>query len=444
MKRLRWLADLAACGLLVGTGPVFADAVTDWNAIAQTTIAANRPGAPGALDSALVQIAVHDAVQALDHRFEPYQVDIHHAKGSPSAAVAAAAHDVLAGLFPSQSASLDATYFDYIAANGLGNDPGLDVGHQVAIGILPLQRKQPSVVDPFVGSNETGHWRPTPSFLGNPPAPPSGSPMLAPWMADSDPFALTSPTRFRPGPPPALDSAQYTRDYNEVKSLGGFASTALTTLTRTAEQTDLAYFYSGNAIAQWNEVLRSLADQNLHRLSDSARLLALANIAMADSIITAWDSKRFYFYWRPLTAIREGDNDGNAQTVGDPDWQPLINNPNYPDYYSGYNSVTASMTRVLALFFGTDRMSFDIKTAVPAAVIKTRTYKRFSDAAQDVVDARIYLGIHFRTADEVARTQSRLVADWVFKHALLPLDDDDKDHHRDHGDDNDHQHGHGD
>jgi len=190
MKRLRWLADLAACGLLVGTGPVFADAVTDWNAIAQTTIAANRPGAPGALDSALVQIAVHDAVQALDHRFEPYQVDIHHAKGSPSAAVAAAAHDVLAGLFPSQSASLDATYFDYIAANGLGNDPGLDVGHQVAIGILPLQRKQPSVVEPFVGSNETGHWRPTPSFLGNPPAPPSGSAMLAPWMADSDPFAL--------------------------------------------------------------------------------------------------------------------------------------------------------------------------------------------------------------------------------------------------------------
>jgi hypothetical protein len=155
---------------------------------------------------------------------------------------------------------------------------------------------------------------------------------------------------------------------------------------------------------------------------------------MADSIITAWDSKRFYFYWRPLTAIREGDNDGNTQTVGDPDWQPLINNPSYPDYYSGYNSVTASITRVLALFFETDRMTFDIKTAVPAAVIKTRTYNRFSDAAQDVVDARIYLGIHFRTADEVARTQSRLVASWVFNHFLLPLDDDDNEHHHEHGD----------
>ena len=253
-------------------------------------------------------------------------------------------------------------------------------------------------------------------------------------MADSDPFALTSPTRFRPGPPPALDSAQYTRDYNEVKRLGALASTALTTLTRTPAQTDLAYFYSGNAIGQWNEVLRSLADEHLHRLSDSARLLALANIAMADSIITAWDSKRFYFYWRPLTAIREGDNDGNTQTVGDPDWQPLINTPNYPEYYSGYSSVTASITRVLALFFETDRMTFDIKTAVPAAVIKTRTYNRFSDAAQDVVDARIYLGIHFRTADEVARTQSRLVASWVFNHFLLPLDDDDNEHHHEHGD----------
>ena len=165
MKRLRWLADLATFGLLVAAGPVFADAVTDWNAIAQTTIAANRPGAPGVLDSALVQIAVHDAVQALDHRFEPYQVEIRHAKGSPSAAVAAAAHDVLVGLFPSQSASLDTTYFNYIANNGLGNDPGLDVGHQVAMGILPLQRKQPSVVVPFTGSNETGHWRPTPPSL---------------------------------------------------------------------------------------------------------------------------------------------------------------------------------------------------------------------------------------------------------------------------------------
>jgi len=434
MQRLQSLRHIAACGLVVVAGPVLADAVTDWNAIAQTTISANRPGAPGVLDSALVQIAVHDAAQALDHRFEPYQVDIRNARGSQAAAVAAAAHDVLVGLFPSQSISLDTTYFNYIADNGLGNDPGLDVGHQVATGILPLQRKQPDVVVPFTGSDETGHWRPTPSFLGNPPAPPSNSPMLAPWMADSDPFALTSPTRFRPGPPPALDSAQYTRDYNEVKSLGALASTALTTLTRTPEQTDLAYFYSGNALAQWNEVLRNLADQHLHRLCDSARLLALANIAMADSIITAWNSKRFYFYWRPMTAIREGDNDGNAQTVGDPEWQPLINNPNYPDYYSGYNSVAASITRVLALFFGTDRMTFDINTAVPAAVIKTRTYKRFSEAAQDVVDARILLGIHFRTADEVARTQSRLVADWVFKHSLLPLDDDDNDHHHGHGD----------
>jgi len=432
MKHLHWLRDLAACGLVVAAGPVLADAVTDWNAIAQTTIAANRPGAPGVLDSALVQIAVHDAVQALDHRFEPYQVEIMDSKGSQSAAAAAAAHDVLVGLFPSQSTSLDTTYFDYLANNGLGNDPGLDVGHRVAMGVLPLQRKAPSVVEHFTGSNEIGHWRPTPSFLGNPPAPPSGAPMLAPWMADSDPFALASPTRFRPGPPPALDSAQYAQDYNEVKRLGAFASTALTTLARTPEQTDIAYFYSGNAIAQWNEVLRTLADKRLHRLGDSARLLALANIAMADSIITAWDSKRFYFFWRPLTAINEGDNDGNPQTDADPDWQPLINNPNYPDYYSGYNSVTASITRVLALFFGTDRMTFDINTAVPAAIIKTRTYKRFSDAAQDVVDARVYLGIHFRTADEVARTQSRLVADWVFKHSLLPLDDDHNDGHHGH------------
>jgi hypothetical protein len=148
---------------------------------------------------------------------------------------------------------------------------------------------------------------------------------------------------------------------------------------------------------------------------------------MADSIITAWDSKRFNFFWRPLTAIQQGDDDGNPRTAGDPAWQPLINNPNYPDYISGANSVAGSMTRTLALFFGTDRMTFDVTSVAPLAIIKTRTYQHFSDGAQDVVNARIYLGIHFRTADEVARTQSRQVAEWVFRHALLPLDDEERD-----------------
>ena len=142
---------------------------------------------------------------------------------------------------------------------------------------------------------------------------------------------------------------------------------------------------------------------------------------MADAVITAWDSKKHYFFWRPITAIQEGDNDGNPNTAGDANWQSLINNPNYPDYTSGANNVTGAMTQTLALFFGTDRMTFVVTSLAPLAVQKTRTYRRFSQAAQEVVDARVYLGIHFRFADTAARTQGRRVATWVFDHYLLPV-----------------------
>jgi hypothetical protein len=235
-------------------------------------------------------------------------------------------------------------------------------------------------------------------------------------MANFDPFTLTGPTRFRAPPPPALTSAQYARDYEEVRQLGALVSTR-----RTAEQTDLAYFYSDATPTQWNRALRGIANRYVRKTGESARLFALASLATADALITCWDSKVHYAYWRPVTAIQEGDADGNPATVGDPAWQSLINNPNYPDYTSGANSVTAAMTRTLELFFGTNKVIFDVTSLAPLAVRKTRTYHRFSDAAEDVVDARVYLGIHFRFADEAARTQGRRVADWTYNHFLLPV-----------------------
>jgi hypothetical protein len=235
-------------------------------------------------------------------------------------------------------------------------------------------------------------------------------------MGGFDPFTLTSPTRFRAPPPPELTSDRYTRDYNEVRELGSLTSTK-----RTAAQTDLAYFYVETAPVLWNRALRGIATRYLRKSSDTARLFALANLATADALITCWDSKTHYVVWRPITAIREGDADGNPATVGDPAWQPLINNPNYPDYTSGANAVTGAMTRTLELFFGTDKVAFDVTTAAPQAIQKVRRYYRFSDAARDVVDARMLLGIHFRFADTVARTQGTSVADWTFNHFLLPL-----------------------
>jgi hypothetical protein len=405
-------------GLFAAAPQVQADAVTDWNEIAVSAVTIGRPGPPGIVDVALVQVAVHDAVQAIDERYEPYFAEVADARGRRSAAVAAAAHGVLAGIYPAQAGSLGTTYVQYLAAHGLTGDPGIEVGERVAAAFLPLRRADPNPLPPpFTGGNEPGRWRPTESFLGNPPAPPSFSPMVAPWMGSFDPFTLTSPTRFRAAPPPALDSARYARDFNEVKAMGSLNSTA-----RSAEQTDIAYFYSENFLAQWNRALRAIAVQKLRRTGDSARLFALANLAGADAIITSWDSKRHYAFWRPLTAIREAAADDNANTVPDPAWQPLINNPNYPDYTSGANNITGAMMRTLALYFGTDRVTFEVTSNAPLAVKKSRVYRRFSDAADDVVNARIWLGIHFRFADTAARIQGQRVAEWAVGHFLLPVD----------------------
>jgi hypothetical protein len=407
------------CGLLGAAQPALADvdAVVDWNQITVDAVTVGRPGPIGIVDIALVQIAVHDAVQAIDRRFEPYHFEVEHASGSRSAAAAAAAHDVLVGMYPAQAVTLDSVYATYLADKGLTGDPGLAVGQQAAAELLPLRRANPNPLPPpFVGSNDVGVWRPTPSFLGNPPVPAPFSPMAVPWMGTFDPFTLTSARRFRPEPQPALTSRRYTRDYNEVKALGSLTSTA-----RTAEQTDLAYFYSGNIPAQWNSALRGVATRYLRRTGDAARLFALANMATADALISSWDSKTHYVFWRPVTAIVEADHDDNPQTIADASWQPLINTPNYPDYTSGANNVAGAMTRTLESFFGSNRVTFDVTTLVPQATLKTRTYRRFSDAADDMVEARMLLGIHFRFADTAGRTQGRRVADWTFDHFLLPL-----------------------
>ena len=248
--------------------------------------------------------------------------------------------------------------------------------------------------------------------------------MGIPWMGAVVPYTLEFSSQFRADPPPALTSREYTRNFNEVKRLGAHDGSE-----RTPEQTDLAYFWSENFFAQWNRALRAIADARITRIGDSARLFALANMATADAVITAWDSKKFFNFWRPVTAIQLADTDGNSRTIADPDWQPLINTPNYPDYTSGANNVTGAMTKALALFFGKDKMTFVVTSNAPQVMQKTRTYHRFSEAAREVVEARILLGIHFRFADTEARAQGRKVAKWAFKHHLRPL------HHRDHDDD---------
>ena len=394
-----------------------ADTVTDWNRIAvqEVVIAgASRPGPSGALDIAMVQLAVYDAVQAIVKESQPYHVVITGASGSPDSAAAKAARDVLVSRFPSRAAAIEAIYQQYLLDHPSldPNDDGVAVGTTAAAGIIALRANDGSFPNPppppFTGGSAPGVWRPTlPAF----------APMAAPWLGSVTPFALTSPSQFRAHEPPTLDSPEYTRDYDEVKSLGKNNST-----DRTSDQTDLANFWNSNFVIVMNRLACDLAEANLTNIGDSARLLALADISMADAAITSWDSKSAFVYWRPITAIREGDNDGNPKTVGDATWLPFITTPPYPDYTSGANNITASATRSFALFFGTNEMSFSITTLNPGpTVVDTRPYTRFSDVQEEVVNARIYQGIHFRFADDAARKQGRQVAQWVHSHFLRPI-----------------------
>lgn len=400
-----------------------ADAVTDWNDKAVQALVAATPPRPGPvifLDLAIVQAAVHDAIQAIDKRFEPYHVTIPGASGSPAAATAKAAHDVLVNLLPGQATILDTQYTDYLTSQGLSaTDPGVTVGQQAAAGILALRANDGRVPNPlpppFLGGTAPGEWRPTPS---NPPEgpPPSNAPMATPWLGAVPPFTLENGDQFRAKAPPRLISGQYAKDYNEVKAVGARSNS-----TRTEEQLHLAYFYAGNNFILWNRVLRDIGAARTANIGDNARLLALGTLAIADSFITAWDSKRHYVFWRPITAIREGDNDGNSRTAGNPTWEPFLNTPNYPDYTSGANNAVGALTRTLELFFRTDHVTFTVFSQHPLANPNTLTYHRFSDLAWDTVDVRIYQGIHFRFADEEARKQGRAVAKWAFKHFLRPL-----------------------
>lgn len=422
--RPAFFASIGMLAIIFALNPsVRADAVSDWNAIALqavVTAGAARPGASGALDVAMVHAAVYDAVQAIEGRYETYYVEVPGATGSPSAATAKAAHDILVSRFPAQTAALDIAYSNYLAAHGISpTDPGITVGETVAARLIAHRSCDgsfPSSPPSFIGGTGIGVWRPTP---------PANSPMNpGPWLGQVTPFFMTKPFQFRSDPPPAVTSRQYARDYNEVKSIG-----AATGSTRTPDQTDEAFFWAGNFVVMMNRVVRDLADAHVDNIADSSRLFALTSMSAADTSINVWNDKAFYVYWRPITAIQNGNIDGNPRTVGDPTWTSLIASPPYPDYTSGANGLSGSTLGALQHFFDTDKMDFSVTTTNTGPTNQdTRNFTRFSDAADEVVDARILLGIHFRFADVASRRMGEKIARYGFKNYLRPVrggDDDD-------------------
>src|SRR5260370_29494211 len=420
-KIIQWILALTVFATAFVPNAKANDPIADWNAIAESAVKTAHHAPPvAALDFAIVHLAIYDAVESIDGRYEPYHALVPGATGSLSAAAAKAGHDVLVGLFPTptQIAALDLAYENYLTANGIDpSDPGVAVGAQAAAGILALRSNDgrfPLNPPPFLGSTAIGQWRPTPSFLPGPPLP--FAPGLTPWVATFTPFTMNSNSQFRVDPPPDLTSDVWMADYNEVMAVGSLTST-----TRTPEQTDIGYFWADSGPVLWQNALRYISRNYLNDIGDSARMYALAEASLAATQIDCWDTKYSYNFWRPVTAIRAGG--GNPALVADPAWQPLINTPNFPASTSPHPSPPGPVSHVLRLFFGTDELNFQMTTTNTNAVHKTRTVTRFSHAEDEFVNSRVYVGIHYRNSDTTARAQGLRVANWVFKNYFRPIGD---------------------
>jgi hypothetical protein len=317
---------------------------------------------------------------------------------------------VLVTYFPYAQATLDAAYAASLAQipDGKAKTNGIGYGIRAADNLIALRahdgRDEPIL---FTQPAAPGVWRPTP---------PAFSSMFDPWLGFVTPLLVHSATQFAPPPPPTLTSDLYTRDFTEIKDYGSKTSTA-----RNAEQTATALFFSGNALVQFNATLRDQATMRGLDIAQSARMFAAADMSTADAIITVWHAKYVYGLWRPITAVNLAETDGNPATSPDPTWVPLATTPAYPEYPSGYNSVTAATTGALEQLFHTGQLNLTlISTAVPNA---TRHYATGDAVRADVVDARVWLGFHFRFADIASRNLSLQLSDWTVNHYFQPTHD---------------------
>ena len=429
----RWLSTPVAIAVLAGTMTLVpittvvaaepTDMVTDWNTNAINAIAnaPTDPTTPGLghvpplapIELAMVHIAVYDAVNAIDGTHQPYLNGIHAPPtASRAAAVATAAHDVLVGLIPAshpQFTQIKAS-LDGLLAGSLGEilptdqakADGITVGAAAAAALLANRVGDGRTgTRTFPVGSQPGEWRPVPPMSNN----------VFSWVGEIRPFSLNSPDQLRTEAPPAITSAQYAREFNEVKALG-----AQTGDSRTDAQDQLATFVSANPFPFVNRAFRELAASHGLTTSQQARLFAMTSLSSADALIACWNNKHWYHFWRPQTAIRLAADDGNPATEADPSWLSLFPTPGYPDMPSGYNCFAAAMMHSGQAFFGTDRVAFDLHGPV-----FTRHYERFTDYIRDAIDGRILIGFHFRSADVQGAWVGKKAAQWVQKHELQPL-----------------------
>jgi membrane-associated phospholipid phosphatase len=403
------------------------DPVLEWNAIMNDTVIAG--GTNPLVTSrvvALVSGSVFDAVNGIRPHYQPLHVRPNAPRyASQRAAAIQAAYAMLSNLYPAQTASLTAHRDASIAALGSSESTrsiqaGMTWGQAVGDNIWAWRLTDgfTPAPPPFLGvlgivgmPAAVGAWRPTP--LANAFG-------AGPQFASMTPWVLQRPSQFRLPPPLALTSPEYAAEYNELKTMGTFAGSQ-----RTADQSELALFWAGNTALYWNRIASQIATDRSLSLSENAHLFALLNVTMADAAIACWDGKYRYVFWRPITAIRSGDLDGNASTDPDPTWTPWLDffpsgTPAHPEYPSGHSTVSGSAAFVLAAAFGDDS-PFTVTSDVRPG---TRAFPSFSAAVAEIADARVFGGIHFRVSCVRGNMLGQAVADYVSTHAMRALGND--------------------
>ena len=392
------------------------DVILQWNRVLKETV--STPGLHPATimpvrSYAMMHAAMFDAVNSIDGGYTPYLTEVPGTKhASLEAAAAQAAHDVLASLYPTRLAVFDAELA--VSLQGIDEaraQQGIRVGQIVAERLLAARANDGWTITPAAFSLPAtpGNWQPTP---------PANSAATFTHYGSVLPFAIKSGSQFAPNPPPSLTSAAYTAAFNEVKDLGGANS-----LTRTADQTLVARLWANvntptNFLLVWNNVARTVAVEKDLTTVEKARLLALTNISLHDALQTTFASKFVYGFWRPVSAIRRADEDGNDNTSADPAWLPLITTPPYPSYAGNMATIGTSQSTILALFFGRDDISF--QHTWEGAGGATRSYPGFTAMANEQERARVYGGIHFTFDNVAGQSIGRNVGNYIYSNLMRP------------------------
>ena len=386
--------------------------VMAWNDIAvnaAVTVAKKSPP-ESLIFLGLAQAAVYDAVVAIDGGYQPYGTALPAQPGaSLEAAVAAAAHDVLVHYFPDQKADLDTAYTAALAAiaDGDAKTTGVTLGQASAAATIAARAGDGMGADVgfVMPTAAPGVWQ----------LPPDQKP-LAPWMAKLKPFMLTSADQFLPPPPPALTSVDWATEFNETKTMGGADSTV-----RTPEQTLIAQFFSAQAAGQENAALRKVIGDHGMNAMEAARLYAMMNMVGADAITACMNAKYTYLFWRPAYAIPGADADGNDATVADPAWKPLLATPTHPEYPSNHACYTSAEAKVLTSVLGTDQIDFTLTSSATKDTLPTQHFATTKEYIDEVLNARIWGGLHFRGSDNAGVDVGNQVADWTLARNFQPV-----------------------